>query len=381
MTNNLKQTLPNILYYNNDHSDSLSCTEELSAAWGVTWALPSTWSELTDAIENGEDKIMFHLSMLRRPVGFVTVNISISDFVASINTITKFMPGHKPLKIMVIITPDTPRYMIEELQEAGVVGIGLDYKHYPVDEVLTAIQALVAGKSYWPAHIIDQLPIEGKKPVSIYFRKDAKEYFHEVLNNHVTLEMATIAPWNPVLCSNWDDLGLLLKQQPHQLIFHFNMFNNGVTIPEVVLMLETLIKVSSDKKIPIGVAIELDTPLTVVKEFQKSGIHGVIPSASSFGFVETTKGITALFNRIPYWPKHILEQLPGFVKKPATQSSLALTERQSQVFRLITERGASNKVIARALGISESTVKLHVSEIFKKYGVRTRTQLAVFSNS
>lgn len=39
-------------------------------------------------------------------------------------------------------------------------------------------------------------------------------------------------------------------------------------------------------------------------------------------------------------------------------------------------RGSSNKVIARALGIAEATVKIHVKGIFRKIGVANRTQAA-----
>jgi len=65
------------------------------------------------------------------------------------------------------------------------------------------------------------------------------------------------------------------------------------------------------------------------------------------------------------------------VKK--TTSEISLTPRQQQIYSLVSTRGASNKVIAKTLSISESTVKLHVSAILKKYGVRNRTQLAVFA--
>jgi hypothetical protein len=58
---------------------------------------------------------------------------------------------------------------------------------------------------------------------------------------------------------------------------------------------------------------------------------------------------------------------------------ISLTPRQRQVFDLLSSRGASNKTIAKMLNISESTVKLHLGVIFKKYGVRNRTQLAIFA--
>lgn len=62
------------------------------------------------------------------------------------------------------------------------------------------------------------------------------------------------------------------------------------------------------------------------------------------------------------------------------KETITLTVRQTQILKLIKERGASNKMIARQLGISESTVKLHMGAMLKKYGVKNRTQLVVFSN-
>jgi DNA-binding NarL/FixJ family response regulator len=50
-----------------------------------------------------------------------------------------------------------------------------------------------------------------------------------------------------------------------------------------------------------------------------------------------------------------------------------LTPRESDVLRLITE-GKSNREIARALFVSEATVKTHVNRIFAKTGSRDRTQ-------
>lgn len=69
------------------------------------------------------------------------------------------------------------------------------------------------------------------------------------------------------------------------------------------------------------------------------------------------------------------------VKKRSKSKDIQLTTRQQQILEIISTRGASNKVIAKMLNISESTVKLHVGAILRKYGVKNRTQLAVFSKS
>jgi DNA-binding NarL/FixJ family response regulator len=49
-----------------------------------------------------------------------------------------------------------------------------------------------------------------------------------------------------------------------------------------------------------------------------------------------------------------------------------LTERESEVLRWVA-RGAANKQIAAALGITEPTVKAHLVHIFEKLGVENRT--------
>lgn len=79
-------------------------------------------------------------------------------------------------------------------------------------------------------------------------------------------------------------------------------------------------------------------------------------------------------------PKYITDliKVPRATKKKV-EDEVALTSRQRQVYDLIITRGSSNKHIAKTLSISESTVKLHIGAILKKYGLRNRTQLAVFS--
>ena len=55
-----------------------------------------------------------------------------------------------------------------------------------------------------------------------------------------------------------------------------------------------------------------------------------------------------------------------------------LTEREQEVLRLVA-RGLPNKRIARELGVSEKTVKTHVSNILAKLGVDDRTQAALYA--
>jgi DNA-binding NarL/FixJ family response regulator len=51
-----------------------------------------------------------------------------------------------------------------------------------------------------------------------------------------------------------------------------------------------------------------------------------------------------------------------------------LTEREDQVLRGVFE-GLANKEIAAKIGVSESSVKATLQQLFDKTGVRTRSQL------
>ncbi len=55
-----------------------------------------------------------------------------------------------------------------------------------------------------------------------------------------------------------------------------------------------------------------------------------------------------------------------------------LTPREEEILRHLAE-GLSNKMIARALNITDGTVKLHVKSILRKLGVHSRVEAAVIA--
>jgi DNA-binding NarL/FixJ family response regulator len=57
----------------------------------------------------------------------------------------------------------------------------------------------------------------------------------------------------------------------------------------------------------------------------------------------------------------------------------SLTNRQREVLALVCE-GSSNKAIASLLGLSENTVKIHVTAILKSLSVSNRTQAVLLAN-
>ena len=56
----------------------------------------------------------------------------------------------------------------------------------------------------------------------------------------------------------------------------------------------------------------------------------------------------------------------------------SLTPRERQILAWLA-RGVSNKEIARALDLAESTVKVHVQSVLRKLNIKSRVQAAVFA--
>lgn len=76
--------------------------------------------------------------------------------------------------------------------------------------------------------------------------------------------------------------------------------------------------------------------------------------------------------------KQFLLRIP--VPTPLAEfSAYELTERESEVLHRVTE-GASNKEIARELGITERTIKAHVTSILRKTGSKDRVALILKLN-
>jgi DNA-binding NarL/FixJ family response regulator len=161
---------------------------------------------------------------------------------------------------------------------------------------------------------------------------------------------------------------------------------------DIIHTLSTLIKstVYRTSKMPkpqvrstkILVTVDERTDVKLIKEVMN------FPDVASISWIITTEEdvqpVIDYTNRImagdmtPH--PRVLEMLKSKKKTPVKKKdTITLTVRQAQVLQLVQTRGASNKTIARMLGLTESTVKLHMGAILKKYGVKNRTQLAVFS--
>ncbi len=82
------------------------------------------------------------------------------------------------------------------------------------------------------------------------------------------------------------------------------------------------------------------------------------------------------------WLPHALLGGPGELKPDEQDAAVhvaALTPQQFRVMSMIAE-GLLNKQIAYDLGVSEATVKAHMTAIMRKLGVNNRTQVALVAS-
>ena len=63
---------------------------------------------------------------------------------------------------------------------------------------------------------------------------------------------------------------------------------------------------------------------------------------------------------------------------PHRLNQIDFTSREEQIVSLIAE-GKSNKLIARKLGISDGTVKVHVKNVLRKLNLSSRLEAAVWA--
>jgi DNA-binding NarL/FixJ family response regulator len=92
---------------------------------------------------------------------------------------------------------------------------------------------------------------------------------------------------------------------------------------------------------------------------------------------EVLRGIRAVARgESPINPRAARELLGA--RRTTSAASVDLTPRESEVLALVRD-GLANKQIARRLGISERTVKAHLTSTFQRIGVVDRTQAALWA--
>ena len=126
--------------------------------------------------------------------------------------------------------------------------------------------------------------------------------------------------------------------------------------------------------VPIVVVSANDDP-AVIRRCMDFGASGFIPKTLGIEAIRARDRPRARRRRLDAARRRPRRRLRRRDRRPDGEAG-ALTPQQVRVLMMLSE-GLLNKQIAYELGVSEATVKAHVSAILQKLGVESRTQAVI----
>ena len=197
-------------------------------------------------------------------------------------------------------------------------------------------------------------------------------------NPVVRAGLSAVLTTNPKLtvltssASNLDALtGEVLQLQPDVVLLVSFAHRDSDYHPTDVL--RQLTDMSQDASVAIIVFTDINS--IDLELYLNSGVRGILPQASTEA--EMMAAVEAVASGLVVLHPDVVESLLPLKESSLTDAIAnpvqALTPREIEVLQLLGF-GLGNKAIAKRLSISEHTVKFHVSSIFQKLGVSTRTE-------
>lgn len=157
-------------------------------------------------------------------------------------------------------------------------------------------------------------------------------------------------------CAHGDEiLGLIAKHQPD--IALVDIYMPGSNTEDII---RQTTKVSPSTKI---MALTMEKNAYIARQLLEQGLSGYIIKDCVFDDLITA--IQSVSNGKPFVSPCLLAELET--------EAIQLTEREKQILRQVS-KGLANDQIGKALGISERTVRFHLSNCFTKLGVSSRSE-------
>lgn len=127
---------------------------------------------------------------------------------------------------------------------------------------------------------------------------------------------------------------------------------------------------SAYPELPIVVISASEEP-AVVRQVKSHGTFGFIPKSSDMR--ELVASLTRVLDGEPCFPDNIGDDED---EDDLATRIASLTPQQYKVLCMLSD-GLLNKQIAYELDVSEATIKAHMTAIFRKLGVKNRTQAVI----
>jgi len=164
--------------------------------------------------------------------------------------------------------------------------------------------------------------------------------------------------------------------KPHILLLDLEMPHSGLealrklSVPANATPVRVILLAAAAEKSQIIEAVQLGARGVVLKDSATQLLLKAIQTVTSGGY---WVGGESISNLVPY-----LRTLMQCSHDEARQKKFGLTPRELEIVSAVVA-GYANKEIAEYFKISEDTVKRHLSDIFRKLGVSTRLELALFA--
>jgi DNA-binding NarL/FixJ family response regulator len=154
--------------------------------------------------------------------------------------------------------------------------------------------------------------------------------------------------------------------------------------PDVILMDLSMPDVDGVAATRLLLAAQPDVRVVALTSFTEDRQVAAALEAGAVGYLLKDSAPEALFDAVraahaghsPIDPRVAGALLPG--RRAESTDASALSAREVEVLRLAA-KGLANKQIARTLGISEHTVKVHLGNVFRRIGVSDRTSAAMWA--
>jgi DNA-binding NarL/FixJ family response regulator len=148
------------------------------------------------------------------------------------------------------------------------------------------------------------------------------------------------------------------------------------TRPDVVVMDLQMPGMDGVDATRVIVGEGLGSEVVVLTSYSDSARIVAALDAGAVGYLLKDADPEDVLDGSPIHPRVARQLLTTRAEVPG--SAVTLTTREAEVLELV-RTGLANKQIARRLGISERTVKAHLTSVFQRIGVADRTQAAIWA--